>query len=63
MKKYYLNHSVETKVYKKMSKTSEMITQMIYGDAFSIIKKERGWLKIKIKEEKYFGSVEKKIVK
>ena len=57
MKKYYLNHSVETKVYKKMSKTSEMITQMIYGDAFSIIKKERGWLKIKIKEDGYIGFI------
>ena len=60
MKKYYSNHSAETKVYKKMSKTSEMITQMIYGDAFSIIKKERDWFKIKIKEDGYIGFIKNK---
>ena len=60
MKKYYSNHSVETKVHKKMSKTSEMITQMVYGDAFSIIKKERDWFKIKIKEDGYIGFIKNK---
>ena len=60
MNKYYSNHSVVTKVYKKMSTNSEMITQMIYGDAFSIIKKERGWFRIKIKEDGYVGFIKKK---
>jgi hypothetical protein len=60
MNKYYSNHSIVTKVYKKMSTNSEMITQMIYGDAFSIIKKERGWFRIKIKEDGYVGFIKKK---
>ena len=60
MKKYFLNHQVTTGVYKKMSKKSEMVTQMIYGDGFSIIKKTKDWLKIKIKEDGYIGFIKKK---
>ncbi len=59
MKKYFLNHQVTTGVYKKMSKKSEMVTQMIYGDGFSIIKKTKDWLKIKIKEDGYIGFIKK----
>ena len=60
MKKYYSNHFREIKVYKKMSVNSEMTTQMVYGDGFSIIKKSRNWLKIQIKEDGYIGFIKKK---
>jgi cell wall-associated NlpC family hydrolase len=60
MERYYSNHFSETNVYKKMSVNSEITTQMIYGDGFSIIKKKRNWLKIKIKEDGYIGYVKKK---
>jgi len=60
MKTYYSNNFSYTKVFKKMSVTSEMVTQMIYGDSFSIIKKKKKWFKIKIKEDGYIGYVKKK---
>ena len=43
-----------------MSVNSEMTTQMVYGDGFSIIKKSRNWLKIQIKEDGYIGFIKKK---
>ena len=33
---------------------------MIYGHSFSIIKKSKKWLKIKIKEDNYKGYINKK---
>ena len=39
MKKYYLNNFNYIKVFKKMSVSSKIVTQMIYGDAFGIIMK------------------------
>ena len=47
MKKYYSNNFSNTKVFKKMSTDSEMVTQMIYGDSFSVIKKKMSGLKLK----------------
>ena len=44
-------------IYKKASDKSEIVTQMIYGDSFSVIKKTRKWLKIKIKEDGYKGFI------
>ena len=40
-----------------MSTRSEVVTQMIYGDSFSIVKKTKKWLKIKIKEDNYKGFI------
>ena len=60
MKKYYSNNYSYTKVFKTMSVNSEMITQMIYGDSFSIIKKKNKWFKIKIREDGYTGYIKKK---
>ena len=50
MSKFYLNNFSEVNVYKKMSTKSEVTTQMIYGDVFSIKKRSNSWFKIKIKE-------------
>ena len=44
-------------IHKKASDKSEIVTQMIYGDSFSVIKKTRKWLKIKIKEDGYKGFI------
>ena len=60
MKKYYLNNFNHIKVFKKMSVSSEIVTQMIYGDAFGIIKKQNKWFKIRIKEDRYIGYIKKK---
>ena len=57
MTKYFTNIYPEINLYKKPSTASEIVTQMIYGDSFSIYKKSKKWLKIKIKEDNYKGYV------
>ena len=49
MTKYFTNNFTVTNLYKKPSIKSEIVTQMIYGDSFSIYKKGNKWLKIRIK--------------
>ena len=57
MTKYFTNNFTVTSVYKKPKIKSEIVTQMIYGDSFSISKKSKKWLKIKIKEDSYIGYI------
>ena len=57
MTKYLTNNFSIINLYKKPSSKSEIVTQMIYGDSFSLIKKTKKWLKIKIKEDNYKGYV------
>ena len=59
MTKYFTNNFTIRNLYKKPSIKSEIVTQMIYGDSFSIIKKSGKWYKIKIKEDGYIGFVKK----
>ena len=47
-------------IYKKPSTKSEVVTQMLYGENFSIFKKNGRWLKIKIKEDGYKGYIQNK---
>ena len=48
-------------IHKKASDKSEIVTQMIYGDSFSVIKKTRKWLKIKIKDDNYKGYIQNRV--
>ena len=57
MTKYFTNNLNITHLHKKPSIKSEVVTQMIYGDSFSISKKSKNWLKIKIKEDGYKGFI------
>ena len=57
MTKYFTNNFYIINLYKKPSVKSEIVTQMIYGESFSIIKKSKKWLKIKIKEDNYKGYI------
>ena len=57
MTKYFTNNFSVINLYKKPSVKSEVVTQMIYGDSFSISKKSKKWLKIKIKEDNYKGYI------
>ena len=50
MIKYFTNNFVVINLYKKASVKSEVVTQMIYGDSFSVSRRSKKWLKIKIKE-------------
>ena len=60
MVKYLTNNFSIINLYKKPSAASEIVTQMIYGDSFSISEKNRKWLKIKIKEDNYKGYIKNK---
>jgi len=57
MTKYFTNNFSIINLYKKPSTKSEIVTQMIYGDSFSLTKKTKKWLKVKIKEDNYKGYV------
>ena len=63
MTKFFTNTYPVINLYKKSSVKSEIVTQMIYGDSFRIIKKTYKWLKIKIKEDNYIGFVRNKYYK
>jgi len=60
MIKYFTNTFSSINLYKKPSTKSEVVTQMIYGESFSIFQKKNKWLKIKIKEDNYKGYIRKK---
>jgi gamma-D-glutamyl-L-lysine dipeptidyl-peptidase len=60
MTKYYTIIITNLNIYKKPSKKSEVVSQMIYGDSFSILKKTSLWLRIKTKEDNYFGYIQNK---
>ena len=57
MTKYFTNTKGIVNLYKKNSAKSEIVTQLIYGESFSIIKRTRKWNKIKIKEDNYKGFI------
>jgi len=57
MAKFFTNTYTLINLHKKTSAKSEIITQMIYGESFSIMKKTNKWLKIRIKEDNYKGFI------
>jgi len=60
MTKYFTNNLSVINLYKKPSKKSEVVTQMIFGESFSISKKTKNWLKVRIKEDGYKGFIQNK---
>ena len=60
MIKYFTNNFPIINLYKKPNKKSEVVTQMIYGESFSVSKKTKKWFKISIKEDDYKGYIQKK---
>jgi len=60
MIKYFTNTFSVVSLYKKPSIKSEIVTQLIYGDSFSISQKKNKWFKIKIKEDSYKGYIQRK---
>lgn len=60
MTKYFTNTFSIINLYKKPSTKSEIVTQLIYGESFSVSQKKNKWLKIKIKEDNYKGYIQKK---
>ena len=44
-------------IYKKPSKTSEVTSQIIYGEKFKILSKSKNWIKIKTLFDNYKGFI------
>ncbi len=47
-------------LYKRRSIFSEIVTQMLYGENFTVLKKFGNWYKIKLHTDNYIGFVKKK---
>ena len=60
MTKYLTNNLSVVNLYKKPSKKSEVVTQMIFGESFALINKTKSWLKIKLKDDGYKGYIQNK---
>ena len=48
-------------VYKDKKKKSPIVTQLLYGDAFKVIKKYGSWLKIKNNTDQYKGYIKNRV--
>ncbi len=59
MTKIFISHNAIINLYKKPSLQSEITTQLLYGESFSLIKRNNKWFKIKIKEDGYIGFIPK----
>ncbi len=60
MKNLYSNNYSQINLYKNKSSKSELVTQMIFGNAFYVLSKHTNWWKIKILEDKYVGFIKKR---
>ena len=60
MNSLYSNNFPIINLYKRPSTKSKIVTQMIYGEGFTVTNVSLKWLKIKIKEDGYIGYIIKK---
>jgi len=60
MNNLYTNNYSTINLYKKTSLKSEIVTQIVYGESFTIINKSSYWVKIKVKEDGYIGFIKAK---
>ena len=47
-------------IYKKPSKHSEVMSQILYGEKFSILSQKKDWLRVKTKFDNYIGYIKTK---
>ena len=60
MKNNFFNTSLVSNIYKKPSKLSEVISQILYGERFKILSKNKDWIKIKSLFDNYVGYIKNK---
>ena len=60
MKNSYFFKKQFSNIYKKTSKNSEVTSQIIYGEKFKILSKNKKWIKIKTLFDNYIGYIENK---
>jgi cell wall-associated NlpC family hydrolase len=47
-------------IYKKPSESSEVTSQILYGEKFKILSKNKNWIKIKVSFDNYIGYIKNK---
>ena len=47
-------------IYLKPSEVSEVISQILYGEKFKILSKNKNWIKIKVSFDNYIGYIKNK---
>ena len=57
MKNNFFYKNSLSNIYKSSSKRSEVISQIIYGEKFKILLKNKNWLKIKTSFDNYIGYI------
>ena len=57
MKNNYFYIKPLSNIYKKPSKVSEVTSQIIYGERFKILSKNKSWLRIKTSFDNYIGYI------
>ena len=60
MKNNYRNNSPIINLYKKRNTKSKIDTQLLYGDNFTVLKRQGNWRQIRIKKDKYVGFIKSK---
>jgi len=60
VKNSYLYKKNLSNIYKKPSEVSEVTSQIIYGERFKILSKNKNWLKIKTSFDNYIGYIRDK---
>ena len=60
MKNNYFYKKPLSNIYKKPNVVSEVTSQILYGEKFKIISKNKGWLKIKVLFDNYTGYIKNK---
>tara|TARA_B100002019_G_scaffold287083_1_gene298543 strand:- start:576 stop:1328 length:753 start_codon:yes stop_codon:yes gene_type:complete len=58
MKNNFFNSSIGN-VYSKPSSSSEVLSQILYGEKFTILRKTKDWVKIKTSYDNYIGYIKK----
>ena len=60
MKNNYFYKKPLSNIYKKPSIDSEVTSQILYGEKFNILSKNRNWIKIKASYDTYIGYIKNK---
>ena len=60
MKNNYFYKKPLSNIYKKPSEVSEVTSQIIYGEKFKVLSKNKKWLRIKTSFDNYIGYIRNK---
>ena len=60
MKNNYFYKKEFSNIHKKSSESSEIVSQILYGEKFKILSKNKNWIKIKTMFDNYIGFIRNK---